>query len=57
MTVFYQYELQTRRAAESVVQSVELRGELHEVLILMVNAETGTRGYGRGRLRPHSDDR
>ncbi len=45
MAVFYQYEWQTRRAAESVMQSFEVRSEIRDVLILMVNAETGTRGY------------
>jgi PAS domain S-box-containing protein len=45
MAVFYQYERQTHRAAESVVQSFEVRAQIRDVLILMINAETGTRGY------------
>ncbi len=45
MAVFYDYELQTRRAAESVIQSFAVRSQTRDVLILMVDAETGTRGY------------
>jgi len=45
MAVFYEYEQQSMRADQSVVESFEVRGEIHEVLVLMVNAETGTRGY------------
>jgi len=45
MAVFYQHERESRRADESVIQSFEVRGEIRDVLILMVNAETGARGY------------
>ncbi|HEV3201042.1 MAG TPA: CHASE3 domain-containing protein [Bryobacteraceae bacterium] len=45
MAVFYQFQRQTRQAASSVEQSFEIRAEIRRVLTLLVNAETGTRGY------------
>ena len=45
MAVFYQFQRQTRLAASSVENSFEVRAETRRVLTLLVNAETGTRGY------------
>ena len=45
MVVFYQFEQQLRRAEGAVERTFEVRADLRRVLTLMVNAETGIRGY------------
>jgi PAS domain S-box-containing protein len=45
MVVFYQFERQLEQAQAAVEQTFEVRSALRRVLIMMVNAETGIRGY------------
>jgi PAS domain S-box-containing protein len=45
MVVFYQFERQLERAEAAVEQSIEVRAALRRVLVSMVSAETGIRGY------------
>ncbi len=45
MAVFYQFEEQADRARAAVEHTFEVRAEIRQVLMLLVNAETGTRGY------------
>src|SRR5690349_18814962 len=45
MLVFYQFERQTQRAEFAVESTYEARGELPRLLMQVVNAETGIRGY------------
>ena len=45
MLLFYQFQRDTRLAAATVEQSYETRSEIRRVLMLLVNAETGIRGY------------
>ena len=45
MAVFYQFEEQTLRASESVEQSYQVRSEIRRMVLRLVDAETGTRGY------------
>jgi two-component system cell cycle sensor histidine kinase/response regulator CckA len=45
MVVFYQFEEQTLRASESVEQTYQVRSEIRRMLLRLVDAETGTRGY------------
>ncbi|HLK62914.1 MAG TPA: CHASE3 domain-containing protein [Bryobacteraceae bacterium] len=45
MAVFYQFQRQTRLASDAVQQSYEVRAEIRRVIITLINAETGTRGY------------
>jgi len=45
MVVFYQFESRLRQAQAEVTRTFEARGALRQLLIEMVNAETGARGY------------
>src|SRR5579871_1752081 len=45
MAVFYQFQRQTRLASDAVQQSYQVRAEIRRVIITLINAETGTRGY------------
>src|SRR5690348_16883053 len=57
MVLLYQFEGQSRRAEAAVVNTFEVRAELRRTLTLLVNAETGIRGFlltGRERfLEPY----
>ena len=45
MAVFYQFQVQARQASLTVEHTYEVRSEIRRILTLLVNAETGTRGY------------
>jgi PAS domain S-box-containing protein len=45
MVVFYQFEQQLQRAQAAVERTFEVRSSLRRVLVNMVDAETGIRGY------------
>src|SRR5579883_276850 len=45
MVVFYQFERQLQQAQAGVERTFEVRSTLRRVLMAMVNAETGIRGY------------
>ncbi len=45
MMVFYQFEQEARSAHALVEHTFEVRSQIRDVLMLLLNAETGTRGY------------
>ena len=45
MVVFYQFEREARTAHSLVEHTFEVRSQIRDVLMLMLNAETATRGY------------
>ncbi|HEY1336001.1 MAG TPA: CHASE3 domain-containing protein, partial [Bryobacteraceae bacterium] len=45
MVMLYQFQGQSRRAEAAVVNTFEVRSELRRTLTMLVNAETGIRGF------------
>jgi PAS domain S-box-containing protein len=45
MAVFYQFQIEERQATASVEHTFEVRTEVRRILSLLLNAETGTRGF------------
>jgi PAS domain S-box-containing protein len=61
MTVFFQLQRDTRAASGWVDHTFQVRSSIRHIMILLVNAETGTRGYLLSRqesfLKPYLDAR